>query len=678
MKKLAYYFSIFGLVVALLGAGVITGCAGEEEEINVTVTGISPSSGEVEDTLAVTITGTNFTDASAVSFGSGITVNSFTVDSETRITANISIAATTTAGLRDVTVTTPIGTGTRTGGFTVTGGLPPPPTVTGTSPGSAKVGDTLDVTITGTNLTGASAVSFGSEITVNSFTVDSATQITAELTIDTAAGTGTRDVSVTTPNGTGTDTGGFTVSGLQAPTITGVSPGSGEWGETLDVTITGTNFTDAGFVSFGPQIDVNFTVDSATQITAEITIDAELNTTGLRDVTVGNPDGPGTLAGGFMVTGTPVKIGVLYPLTGPIGPGGREAVNTIEMFLDETGWEIAGREIEIITEDTAADPVTGMEKARKLVEHDQVDLLFGLMHSGVALALRDYVHENEIPLIIATYAGAIPLSFELISDYILRPSFMNGIDAYALAYYVADEMNVETVALLAPAYAQGYEFANVFKGICKEKGIEIIYEVYTPYTEMDYAPYIANIPEEVDAVVTSYHVAQAIAFGKTYRGFGLTMPLLGQSGTANPHVIGPLGDDIIGIIASVQEAPFGYLPGLPEYQRVVEAYTADYDANIGGTGLNTWKSLQVLKAALETANGNIEDVLEFLEVMENTSVEGVTGYTVAIDPETNTGIFTMYIIEFVKRDGEIQFDLMKTYEDLTATDVRDYWLMGQE
>ena len=105
--------------VLLLGCGGLLGC-GEEAKAP-TVTGVSPSSGKVGNTLSVTISGTDLTDASAVSFGSGITVNSFTVDSETKITASITITAAATTGSRNVAVTTPIGTGTKTGGFTVSG-----------------------------------------------------------------------------------------------------------------------------------------------------------------------------------------------------------------------------------------------------------------------------------------------------------------------------------------------------------------------------------------------------------------------------------------------------------------------------------------------------------------------------------------------------------------------------
>jgi hypothetical protein len=87
--------------------------------IVITVTGVNPSGGTQGQCLTVIITGTGFTGATAVNFGTGITVNSFTVNSDTQITANICIAADAALGARDVSVTTTGGTGTGTALFTV-------------------------------------------------------------------------------------------------------------------------------------------------------------------------------------------------------------------------------------------------------------------------------------------------------------------------------------------------------------------------------------------------------------------------------------------------------------------------------------------------------------------------------------------------------------------------------
>ena len=267
------------------------------------ITGVSPTSGDRGETLDIVITGNDLNGATAVSFGEGITVNSFTVDTPTRITANISISATATAAPMDVSVATPDGIATLTEGFAVT--VPAPPTVTAISPETGDQGKTLYVAITGTNFDLATAVDFGEGITVNSFTIGNQTQITANISIAATATAASRDVLVTNPGDSGTLNEGFTVTIPGPPIVIGLSPNHGGLGETLHVAISGTGFYGASAVVFrsGLGVTVNsFTVDSQTQITANLAI-ASTATIGPRDVSVTTPRGTGTLTGSFEVTG---------------------------------------------------------------------------------------------------------------------------------------------------------------------------------------------------------------------------------------------------------------------------------------------------------------------------------------------------------------------------------------
>jgi hypothetical protein len=133
------------------------------------------------------------------------------------------------------------------------------PTITSFTPSSAAAGAT--VTITGTNLTGATAVSFGGTAAV-SFIVVNSTTITAVVG---SGSSGT--VSITTPLGTATKT-GFTLLSANTPTITAFTPMSSRSAET--VTITGTNFTGTTAVSFGGTAATSFTVLSSTSIAAVV------------------------------------------------------------------------------------------------------------------------------------------------------------------------------------------------------------------------------------------------------------------------------------------------------------------------------------------------------------------------------------------------------------------------
>lgn len=261
------------------------------------ISSFTPSSGPVG--TVVTLTGTGFTGATAVTFN-GVTATSFTVTSATQLVATVPAGATT----GKIAVTTADGTGTSANSYSVTTGIPLPYLASFT-PASGPAG-TL-VTINGSNLTGTTAVKFNGATAA--FTVVSATQLTA--TVPAGATTGT--IAVTNPGGTTTTTASFTV-GLNplAPTVSGFSPTSGAVGST--VTITGSKFTGTTAVRFNGVAATVFTVVSDTQVTATVPVGA---TSGKISVT--NASGTGTSSSSYTVTVPVPTVSSFTPTSGPIG-----------------------------------------------------------------------------------------------------------------------------------------------------------------------------------------------------------------------------------------------------------------------------------------------------------------------------------------------------------------------
>ncbi|MEU9091604.1 IPT/TIG domain-containing protein [Streptomyces sp. NPDC087901] len=215
------------------------------------VTGVAPSSGPTSGGTGVTLTGTGFTGATAVTFA-GIPATSYTVNSATQITA---VTPAGIAGAAAVTVTTPGGTSTPDAFFFYAA----PPALTGAGPALGPTTGGVVVTLTGSDLLNASAVRFGST-NAASFTVVSATQITATA----PPGTGSSPITVITPGGTSNPV-AFTY--VAAPTLTALAPTTGPTSAGTVVTLTGTNLAAASAVTFGGTA-VSFTVASNAQISA--------------------------------------------------------------------------------------------------------------------------------------------------------------------------------------------------------------------------------------------------------------------------------------------------------------------------------------------------------------------------------------------------------------------------
>ena len=210
------------------------------------------------------INGSNFRAGSwnsrSVSFSdTGITVNSVTRNSATKLTVNLSIAAGAATGARDVTVrNTDGGRATKVAGFTVNAG----PSISTLTPSSRGQGAASQaIVIAGSNFSAGawttSRVTFsGSGITVNSVVRDSASQLTVTISVASNAAVGPRTVTVRNPSDNGTATSTFAVN--PRPTISSLSPSQRGRNTTGNIVITGTNFVAGATVTFsGSGITVN-------------------------------------------------------------------------------------------------------------------------------------------------------------------------------------------------------------------------------------------------------------------------------------------------------------------------------------------------------------------------------------------------------------------------------------
>ncbi|MEV7471829.1 IPT/TIG domain-containing protein [Streptomyces kronopolitis] len=266
---------------------------------------VSPNSGPPAGGTAVTLTGTGLTNASAVRFGA-TAATSFTVVSDTLITA----VAPAGSGTVQVTVTTPGGI---SNGVSYTYALTP--TLTAVSPNQGPTSGGNTVTLTGTNLTGTSAVTFGSTPAA-SFTVISPTQITA---VAPAAVAGVVSITVTTPAGTSTLPNSYFF--VNAPVLTAVAPLSGPLAGGNTVTLSGSSLVGATAVRFGSTAATSFTVVSDTQITAVVPAGVA-GPVQVTVTTVGGTSNPVTYT--YL---TPPVITALAPTQGPTTGGSTITLN---------------------------------------------------------------------------------------------------------------------------------------------------------------------------------------------------------------------------------------------------------------------------------------------------------------------------------------------------------------
>jgi hypothetical protein len=262
------------------------------------VTGVSPNTGSIGGNAHVTITGSGFTGASSVMFGT-VEASSFIVNSDTSITA---VNPPEPAGTVDVIVTTPMGTSATSTADQYTYAGPVNPPITSVTPNTGGTAGGTWVSIIGSEFTGARAVYFGSipaYFRVNSDDCISAiapaqapNPLTVDITVQSYGGT-----SAITPADQ------FTYFVVPPPSVTSVAPTSGQTSGGTQVMITGSNFTGATAVNFGTTHATSFTLISDTSIEAIAPPGS-----GTVDVTVVSPTGTSATSSADQFTYNPIFV----------------------------------------------------------------------------------------------------------------------------------------------------------------------------------------------------------------------------------------------------------------------------------------------------------------------------------------------------------------------------------
>ncbi len=282
-----------------------------------TVTSISPTSGAQGATL--TINGTNFTNSASVTFSgvptvSGIAIASFV--NQGQITVVVPAGLTPTH-IYDIIVSTAGGNSATSANdqFTLTSLASA--TLTSISPPGGSTAGSNTVTLTGTNLTGATSVTFGSTTTT---TITSNTGTT--LTVIAPPGTGTVNVTVNTPQGNPVLTSAYTYT--TGPVVTSISPTTCPTTGGQSVTINGFNLgttLGATQVTVGgtPGIGTTATVTSVsvTGTTVTFLCPALAGNSYHVVVTVANVSSPQTNADLLTYASTGPAITSIFPTTGP-------------------------------------------------------------------------------------------------------------------------------------------------------------------------------------------------------------------------------------------------------------------------------------------------------------------------------------------------------------------------
>src|SRR4051812_29079095 len=358
-------------------------------------------------------------------------------------------------------------------------------------------------------------------------------------------------------------------------------------------------------------------------------------------------------------TRAPIRLGNLNSFTGGLAYAADGNLNAMNLYFDSINWTVAGRKIEIIKEDDQFNPQVGLQKAKKLIESDKVDLLVGIQASNVAPAVLIYMKQQKAFYVVSG-AGTDAITWDRYPCL-----FRTSISAYQLstpmANYVYDNLGKEIVTT-ASDYAGGRDVIAQFKGPYVAKGGKILKEIWPPLGTTDFSPYLTDI-KSINPPVTYDFMpgADAIRFIQQYSEFGLKekMPLTGFT-IIDSQTVSTLGKAAIGVISALT-----YIDTVdnPESKAFAASYHAKYKSSPDLFSDYGYVAAKALGEALKLVDGDTSDKDKLSEAMTKVKFNAPRG-PFRMDPVTHNPIEDIHICQVIEKDGKVTSKVITTFKDV--------------
>ena len=349
----------------------------------------------------------------------------------------------------------------------------------------------------------------------------------------------------------------------------------------------------------------------------------------------------------------PIKIGIIADLTGPFTTYGNSLARSAQLAISTINAAdgILGRQVEVIVEDIQTDVAATVDKARKLVQSDNVDLVMGPIGSDANDAALAEVVESGGKLLFytETYEGGkcndLYFSFGAVPAQQIRPLIPILQDAYG-----------PNVMLFGADYVWPRRSFEIAKPIIEEGGGTVVSELYLPLIAEDFS----ELVQEVRDTQPDYIFALYPAI------WGAALTALNDAGLLDSVGVGTifLGDPDFAGIADLAEGSYTALPfftvaDAPGVQPFLEAYAAEFgegEIPSGGEGVGAYNAVWLYKQAVEQAGST--DPAAVAEAMVGQTYEGPTG-TVEMMPSHHLKQ-TINLVQ--AQDG--QYVLVDSFEDM--------------
>ena len=331
-----------------------------------------------------------------------------------------------------------------------------------------------------------------------------------------------------------------------------------------------------------------------------------------------------TMAASLSLAQTPakIKVGLMLPYTGTYAALGIAIENGFRLQIAEQGGKLAGREIEFVKVDDESDPSKATDNVNKLVKRDNVDVLVGTVHSGVAMAMAK-VAKDTGTLLIVPNAGADIVTGAMCAPNIFRSSFSNWQPAYAMGE-VAAKKGAKKAVTITHKYAAGDESVKGFREAFEKGGGQVVKDLSLPFPGVEFQALLTEIASlKPDVVYTFFAGGAAVKFVKDYAAAGLkkSIPLYG-AGFLTDGTLDAQGADADGLFTTLHYADS---LGTPRDTAFRLAYAKTYKMQPDVYAVQGYDAAQILAIGTAAVKGDLSKKAEFASAVEKAKIDSPRG-----------------------------------------------------
>ncbi|HZN47943.1 MAG TPA: ABC transporter substrate-binding protein, partial [Ramlibacter sp.] len=321
-------------------------------------------------------------------------------------------------------------------------------------------------------------------------------------------------------------------------------------------------------------------------------------------------------------TASKLKVGLMLPATGTFASLGTAIENGFRLYVAEQGGKLAGREIEFFKVDDESDPSKAVDNASKLVKRDNVDVLVGTVHSGVAMAMAKVARDNKTLLIVPN-AGADAVTGPMCGATIFRSSFSNWQPGYAMGEVMA-KRGIKKAVTITWKYAAGDESVGGFKEAFEKGGGKVVKELSLPFPNVEFQALLTEIAAtKPDAVYTFFAGGGAVKFVKDYAAAGLKdkIPLYG-AGFLTDGTLEAQGEAATGMFTTLHYADSLNTPRDNTFRL---AYAKAYKQQPDVYAVQGYDAAQMLAVGLDAVKGDVSRKAEFAAAVRKARIDSPRG-----------------------------------------------------